>query len=497
MTNQTLYQTLCDGAQIHPVAEKLIYRVSDYGRLQTMIDAPANERMTSALAVFLNGLKENDHHVTQVDHTLIDEMIALIDQKLSVQLDEILHSAQVQQLESLWRGLDFLLNHVSTGKHVKISLLDVSKSALQQDFKEAGDTQLSGLYQHVYVQEYDTPGGEPFSTMITNEDFVNTPEDLALLRDISAVAAAAHCPFIGNVGAAFFGKNTAEELSHIPDIRAHLDKADYMRWQSFRRLDHARYIGMTLPKFLLRLPYGDESARVRAFSYTESLLSPYNRDYLWGAASFAFAANMARSFCQYGWTMNIRGPESGGRLDGLPMHQYDNGFGLQTMSPVEMSIPESRELALANAGFIPLSHYKNSDYACFFSANALHEPPTFDDPELSANMRINNRLPYIYLVSQLAQHLKVLQRENIGSQKGKEHLEYELNAWLSKLVTKTNRPSAEVMAQFPLAAAEVTVHDAADNPGYYRIDMKIVPHFQVEGMDITLSLVSRLPRKKQ
>lgn len=497
MIEQSLYQSLCEGAHIAPVTNKLIYQVSDYCQLQTLIDSPPNERMTHALAVFLDRLKEGSHHMARVDHTLIDEMIADIDHKLSDQLDEILHDGDFQKLESLWRGLDYLLKHAPTGEQISIELLDVSKADLQDDFQEASDPQMSGLYQHVYVQEYDTPGGEPFSTMITDESFENTAEDIALLGDIAAVAAAAHCPFIGNLGAAFFGVSNVEALSHIHDMRSYLEKADYIRWQSFRQSDNTRYLGMTLPRFLLRLPYGDECSRVKTFSYSESLATQGSHHYLWGAASFAFAANMARSFRQFGWTMNIRGPESGGRVDGLPMHQYDRGLGLQTLPPIEMSIPESRELALANAGFIPLSHYKNSDFACFFSANALHAPASYDDPELAANTRINNRLPYIYLVSQLAQHLKVLQRENIGSQKGKDHLEFELNAWLSKLVTKTNRPSADVMAQFPLAAAEVQVHDTPDNPGYYRVDMKIVPHFQMEGMDITLSLVSRLPTQKQ
>jgi type VI secretion system protein ImpC len=437
---------------------------------------------------------EDKRVINKVDHYLLDEMMAEIDMKISLQLDEILHHPALQKLESLWRGLDYVLVHSSARDQIQVEVLDVSKSDLQADFQNASDYKASGLYQHVYIQEYDTPGGEPFATMITDESFDKSPEDIALLGEIAKVAAEAHCPFIANVGASFFDKHSFDEVMNIQDIRTYLEKAEYIRWQSFRRREEARYIGLTLPKFLLRLPYGDETVKVKPFFYEEQVSRKDASRYLWGAASFAFAANVSRSFREYGWTVNIRGPESGGRVDDLPLHQYDWGLGLQTQIPTESAISETRELTFSDMGFISLSYYKNSDFACFFSAQSLQAPGYHDDPDVQANIRINSRLPYIYLVSRLAHYMKVLQRENIGSQKSKDHLERDLNAWLGNLVTKSNHPTPDIIAKYPLAAAEVNVHEIPDNPGYYQIFLNIVPHFQVEGMDITLSLVSKLPK---
>lgn len=495
MTVQTRYHTFCETANISPVRERLHYPLIDYSQIQTLVESPDNERMTASLSVFLDKIMEGTYTIKKVDQHLLDTMIAEIDMMLSAQLDEILHDKAFQKLEALWRGLDYLLEKSPSRDHIKIEILDVSKEDLLEDFQDVPDTTASGLYHHVYTQEYDTPGGEPFSTMISDEDFDKSPQDIVLLREISRVASASHCPFIANIASDFFGKDNFDEVMSIKDIRSYCERADFIRWQSFRKMEDARYIGLTMPKFILRLPYGDETVKVRSFAYQERVAAQDHDRYLWGAASFAFAANMSRSFREYGWTLNIRGPESGGRVDALPLHQYDRGLGLQTRLPIEISIPETRELAFADLGFIPLSYYKNSDFACFFSANSLQLPASYDDPDAQANSRINSRLPYIYLISRLAHYLKVLQRENIGSQKGKDHLERELNHWLSRLVTRTHHPTPDIIAKFPLAASQVKVHDIPENPGYYKIDMSIVPHFQIEGMDITLSLVSQLPKK--
>lgn len=488
MVLETYQEKVCEFLLPGWEAETLPQQLSVYADKESLCQAPLNQRLTSALIIFLDQLAEMSHPIHRVDQSLIDHMIQNIDQHMGALVDEILHDPAVQKLEARWRSLDYLLRAATPSDHVQIEILDVSKAALSSDFQEADDIEMSSLYHHVYTQEYDTPGGEPFSSVITDEEFDNTPEDMNLLRQIARVAEAAHCPFIGNVGHQFFGKQSIEELSHLYDIREFLDKPEYVRWQILRKESKSRYIGLTLPKFMLRLPYADDNNKVKSFAYHEQASIDSQDKFLWGAASFAFAANMARAFQESGWTINIRGPESGGRLDGLPMH---------AMPPVQMVMPESKEVAFASEGFIPLSYYKNTSFACFFSANALHQPPHEDNPQQAANQKINNRLPYIYLVSRLAQYLKIIQRENIGSQKSREHLEYELNAWISTLVTKTQRPSPEVMAQFPLAAAQIIVKDMPDNPGYYHISMSIVPHFQVEGMDITLSLVSRLPHQSQ
>ncbi|MBO1556719.1 type VI secretion system contractile sheath large subunit, partial [Yersinia pseudotuberculosis] len=307
-----------------------------------------------------------------------------------------------------------------------IELLDISKDHLVQDFEDAPEISQSGLYAQTYIQEYDTPGGEPIAAAISNYEFDRGPQDIALLRNISKVAAAAHMPFIGSVGPAFFGKENMEEVAAIKDIGNYFDRAEYIKWKAFRDSDDSRYIGLTMPRVLGRLPYGPDTVPVRSFNYVEQVKGPDHERYLWTNASFAFAANMVKSFIKNGWCVQIRGPQAGGAVTNLPIHLYDLGTGNQVKIPSEVMIPETREFEFANLGFIPLSYYKNRDYSCFFSANSAQKPALYDTADATANSRINARLPYIFLLSRIAHYLKLIQRENIGTTKDRRLLELEL-----------------------------------------------------------------------
>ncbi len=294
--------------------------------------------------------------------------------------------------------------------------MSVEKEALANGFVDSDSVEQSPLYQMVYTQAYDTPGGDPFSAIIGAYEFNSSHQDIALLDSISRVSWAAHCPFISSVSSTFFHKSTMKELQEIQNVSQYMQRAEYIKWQAFRKSEQSRYVGLTLPKFLLRLPYEAGSSR-SVFNYIETVDPSNDQQYLWGSAGFCVAANMVKSFVRYGWSVNIRGPQSGGRVDDLLLHQYNAGFGLETKIPVEVVTPESRELEFAEAGFIPLSYYMGTDYACFFSANAVQKPDEYDDPALTANSRINARLPYVFLTSRLAHYLKVLQRETIGHTK--------------------------------------------------------------------------------
>jgi type VI secretion system protein ImpC len=331
--------------------------------------------------------------------------------------------------------------------------------------------------------------------MIANYEFDSSAPDIALLREISRVASVTHCPFIASIGPQFFGKKTIDEVANIQDLANYMERAEFIKWNSFRETDDARYIGLTLPRFMLRLPYGEQNP-VTSFNYNENVADIDHKKFLWGNASFAFASNLTRSFREFGWTVNIRGPEAGGKIENLLLHQYDVGRGTQTKIPSETLIPETRELEFANLGFIPLSYYKNSDFACFFSANSVQKPALYTTPEATANSRINSRLPYIYLSSRLGHYLKVLQRENIGATKNRTELEAELNDWLQTLVTKLNNPGPQLAATHPLKEAKIEVVPVLDNPGFYRVNMFVIPHFQIEGVDVRLSLVAQMPVAK-
>ncbi|EHP9722162.1 TPA: type VI secretion system contractile sheath large subunit, partial [Escherichia coli O174:H8] len=397
---------------------------------------------------------------------------------------------------SLWRGVKSLVDKTDFRRNVKIELLDLSKDDLRQDFEDAPEIIQSGLYLQTYVAEYDTPGGEPIAALISAWEFDASAQDVALLKNISRVAASAHMPFIGSVGPAFFRKDTMEEVAAIKDIGNHFERAEYIKWNAFRETDDARYIGLVMPRVLGRLPYGPDTVPVRSFNYVEEVKGPDHHKYLWTNASFAFAANMVRSFVTNGWCVQIRGPQAGGAVQDLPIHLYDLGTGNQVKIPSEVMIPETREFEFANLGFIPLSYYKNRDYACFFSANSTQKPALYDTPDATANSRINARLPYIFLLSRIAHYLKIIQRENIGTTKDRRLLELELNNWIRGLVTEMTDPGDELQASHPLRDGKVVVEDIEDNPGFFRVKLYAVPHFQVEGMDVSLSLVSQMPKAK-
>ncbi|MFF7064542.1 type VI secretion system contractile sheath large subunit [Pseudomonas sp. NPDC008258] len=492
--DQSVYHALFDKINLKPLAA--MGNIDAFQSIEALSEATADERVTASVSVFLELLKRAAPKIDRLDRALLDEHIASLDAQISRQLDAVMHHPDFQRLEATWRGAKSLIDQTDFRQNVRIELLDISKAHLVQDFEDAPEIAQSGLYLHTYTQEYDTPGGEPIAAAVSDYEFDRSPQDIALLRNISKVAAAAHMPFLGAVGPAFFGKRTMEEVAAIKDIGNYMERAEYIKWQSFATSEDARYIGLNTPRVIGRLPYGPDTKPVRGFNYIEDVKGPDHARYLWVNASFAFAANMVKSFISNGWCVQVRGPQSGGAVTDLPIHLYDLGTGSQAKIPSEIMIPETREFEFANLGLIPLSYYKNRDYACFFSANSAHKPALYDTPEATANSRINARLPYVFLLSRIAHYLKLIQRENIGTTKDRRLLELELNKWVGGLVTEMTDPGDELQASHPLREAKVIVEDIEDNPGFFRVKLFAVPHFQVEGMDINLSLVSQMPKAK-
>jgi len=452
--------------------------------------------VAAALSVFVDAISKLGVPVEKVDKALLDGLIASLDEKLSQQLDEIMHAKKFQQLESAWRGLKFLIDRTDFRRNVRIEMIDVSKDALRESFEDAPELIQSALYKQVYSGAYDTPGADPYGAMISNYEFENSAQDIGLLQEVAKVASSAHCPFIGSVGPKFFGKNSMEDWKKIPDLKAWMETAEYTKWRSFRESEDSRYIGLVMPRFMARLPYGPDSVPVKGFNYKEEVKGPDHEKYLWANASFGFASNMVRSFVNDGWCVQIRGPQAGGTVENLPVHLYDAGRGKQMKIPTEVPIDETTEFTAANLGFIPFSHYQGRDYACFFSANSAQKPAEYEQKEATANSRINARLPYIFLSSRIAHYLKVIQRENIGTTKDRAKIEKELNDWIKGLIIGIKDPSESQIAKFPLRDAQVKVYDIEENAGFFRVEMMIMPHFQIEGMDISLSLVGKMPKGK-
>jgi len=432
----------------------------------------------------------------KVSKQLVDEMIAEIDKKLSEQMDEILHNKQFQKLESAWRSLKFLVDRIDFNENIKLEILNVSKDELREDFEDAADITESGLYKIGYTREYGQFGGEPYALMIGNYEFDASSPDVALMKNIASVATMMHAPFIGLASPKMFGIESFTELPNLKDIKAIFEMPQYAKWRSFRESEDARNFALTLPRFLLRVPYGKENP-VKSFNYEEHVKN--HDDFVWGNTAFAFASNVARSFAKYRWASNIIGPQGGGAVEDLPVYTYEAMGGVQTKIPTEVLISERLELELSEQGFIALTMRKGSDNAAFFSANSVQKPKKFPDtPEgkqAELNFKLGTQLPYNFIISRLAHYIKVIQRENIGTWKSRGELEDELNKWIRQYVSDQENPSPGVRSRRPLRKAEIHVYDVPGEPGWYKVTLKVVPHFKYMGASFELSLVGKLDKE--
>lgn len=434
----------------------------------------------------------------KVDKALVDALIAEIDVKLSHQMDEIIHHPTFQKLESAWRSLKFVIDRTDFRENIKVELLNCSKEDLLADFEDAPEVPKSGLYKIVYSAEYGTFGGRPFGAIVANYEFGPGPQDIALLQKCAAVACMSHAPFLAAAGPGFFGLKDYLNLPNLKDLKSLFEGPQYTKWQSFRESEDARYVGLTLPRFLLRLPFGANTVPVKAFNYEEDVIGKHDA-YCWGNAAFALATRIADSFAKYRWCPNIIGPQAGGAVENLPLHQYEAMGEIQTKIPTEIQLTERREFELSEEGFIGLSYRKDSDNACFFSANSCQKPKYFgqsaEGRAAETNYRLGTQLPYMMIMCRLSHYLKVLQREQIGTWKERADLERELNDWIGQYVADQDVVSAAIRGRRPLRQAQIIVSDVEGQPGWYKVDMKVRPHFKYMGAFFTLSLVGKLDKE--
>jgi type VI secretion system protein ImpC len=446
---------------------------------------------------FITEVLSSSDKYRKIDKAAVDVMIAEIDDRLSKQINSIMHDQQFQKLESAWRGLKYLIDNVNFRENVRVEVLNVSKSDLLDDFEDSPEIPKSGLYRTVYSAEYGTFGGKPFGLMVANYDFGPGPQDIQLLQNVAAVAAMSHCPFIGNTAPQFFGEESFEPLPKLKDLQSLFEGPQYARWHAFRESEDARYVGLCMPRFLLRLPYGEKTIPVKSFNFNEECVGNHDA-YLWGHASTAFATRVADSFAKYRWCPNIIGPQAGGAVEDLPLHQYPAMGEIQTKIPTEIQLTERREYELSEQGFIGLVFRKDSNNAAFFSANSCQKAKIFADTEegkaSELNYRLGTQLPYMFVITRLSHYLKVMQREQIGTWKERGDLERELNNWLRQYIADMENPAPAVRSRKPLRAAKITVEDVPGQPGWYRSTIQVRPHFKYMGASFTLSLVGKLDK---
>jgi type VI secretion system protein ImpC len=449
----------------------------------------------AGLQAFLSELIKSDPN-TKISGNLVDDMIAELDKKISTQVNAILHDDTFKKLESTWRGLKYLVDHTDFRQNNKIEMINVSKEDLLSDFQDSPEVVKSGLYKHVYTAEYGQFGGQPFSAIVANYDFGPGPQDLELLRNVASVASMSHAPFLAAADKSFFGLDSWEGLPNLKDLHSIFEMPQYAAWRSFRQSEDARYVGLTMPKFLLRLPYGSDTVPAKNFNFSEE--AKQTDDFLWGNTAFTFASRLTDSFSKYRWCTNIIGPQSGGAVENLPLYHYESKGTIQTKVPTQVLISERREYELAEEGFIALSMRKDSDNACFFSANSCMAnksfPKTPEGQEAETNFKLSTQLPYMMIMNRLAHYIKVIQRENIGSWKERTDLERELNKWISQYVTEMDSPDPTTRSKRPLRMAKIEVNDVEGDPGWYSVTLKARPHFKYMGANFTLSLVGKLDK---
>ena len=484
-------------------AAPAVAEVSEFDSLLQKEFRPKTDRAKEAVQIAVRTLAEQalagTALISQDVFKTLEAMIAELDRKLSEQISRIIHHPDFQQVEGTWRGLHHLVTNTETDETLKIRVFNISKKELGKTLKKFKGTawDQSPIFKKIYEEEYGTPGGEPYGCLVGDYYFDHTPPDVEILNGMAQISAASHTPFLAAASPSVMGFDSWQQLGDPRDLTKIFQTAEYAPWRSLRNSDDARYIGLAMPRYLARLPYGAKTSPVDEFDFEEDVEGADHSKYTWGNAAYLMATNVTRAFKLYGWCARIRGTESGGMIEGLPCHTFptDDG-GVDMKCPTEIAITDRREAELAKNGFMPISHYKNTDYAVFIGAQSLQKPAEYEDPDATANANLSARLPYLFAVCRFAHFLKCMVRDKIGSFKERADMQNWLNNWINQYCVDSATSSETQKAQRPLAAAEVVVEDIEGNPGYYSAKFYLRPHYQLEGLTVSLRLVSKLPSAK-
>lgn len=460
----------------------------------------ARDAVENAVRTLAAEALKNTQTISGDAYLTIQAIIGEIDKKLTEQINLVLHHPEFQQLEGAWRGLHHLVNNTETDELLKIRVMNVSKKELHKTLKRhkgVGWDQ-SPLFKRIYEEEYGQFGGEPMGCLVGDYHFDHSAPDVEMLGELAKISAAAHCPFISGASPTVMQMDSWQELANPRDLSKLFTNTEYAAWRSLRQSEDARYIGLTMPRFLARMPYGTRTNPVDEFDFEEDTEGAKHDKYAWANSAYAMAVNINRSFKEYGWCTSIRGVESGGVVENLPTHSFptDDG-GVDMKCPTEIAISDRREAELAKNGFMPLVHRKNSDLAAFIGAQSLQKPTEYEDADATANANLAARLPYLFACCRFAHYLKCIVRDKIGSFNERDEMERWLNSWIMNYVDgDPANSSQETKARKPLAAAEVQVQEVEGNPGYYTSKFFLRPHYQLEGLTVSLRLVSKLPSVK-
>jgi type VI secretion system protein ImpC len=485
-------KTAGSSAVVEQAAESsLLDQIVEQGRFT---DPAARERGKNLVKEFVAQVLEGSMALGRDADQMISARVAQIDHLVSIQLNEILHNQQFQKLEGTWRGLKYLLDQSETGTQLKIRILNASKKDLLRDLQRAPEFDQSAMFKKVYEEEYGLFGGEPFGALVGDYEFSKHPEDMELLEKVSQVAAAAHAPFLSAASSELLNMESYTNLDQPRDIGKIFDSTEYAKWKGFRESDDSKYVALTCPRVLMRLPYGRDTAPVEGFNFEEGVDGTDHSKYLWGNAAYALASKMTQAFATYGWCVAIRGVEGGGLVDGMPSHTFRTDEGdVALKCPTEIAITDRREKELADQGLVPLVHCKGTDKAAFFSIQSCNKPKLYDSDSANANARLSAQLPYMMSTCRFAHYLKAMMRDKIGGFMSRDDCWRFLNRWISKYVTQDDKAGPVTKAKFPLREARIDVEEIKGKPGAYRAIAYLRPHFQLDEINVSLRLVADLP----
>lgn len=452
------------------------------------------ERAKDMIGEFVGQIMAGEMTMSKNMDLTINSRIAEIDRLISSQLNEIMHHEDFQKLEGSWRGLHQMVMNSETSSQLKIRVMSVNKKDLLKDFERALEFDQSALFKKIYEDEYGTFGGAPYGALIGDYEFGNHPQDMALLEKLSQVAAASHAPFLSAASPDLFGWETFSEMTEVRDVSKIFDRTEYAKWRSFRESEDSRYVGLTLPHTLGRVPYGAATKPTETFRFEEDVDGTDHKKYLWSNAAYALGTRLTEAFAMHGWCVAIRGVEGGGLVDGLPTHTFATDEGeVAQKCPTEVAITDRREKEFSDNGFIPLVHCKGTDYAAFFATQSANKAKKYDTDSANANARLSTQLQYIFAVSRFAHYLKSMMRDKIGSFMSHQDCEKFLNRWIANYVTTDATAGQNIKAKYPLREARVDVAEIPGKPGCYRAVAFLRPHFQLDELSVSLRLVADLP----
>ncbi len=473
----------------------LLDQIVEQGRLAR--DPAARERGKNLVKEFVQQVLEGAMTVSKDAEAMINARIAQIDHLVSLQLNEVMHNPAFQKLEGSWRGLKFLLDHSETSDKLKIKVMNVSKKELLRDLQRAPEFDQSALFKKVYEEEFGVFGGAPFAALVGDYEFGRGPEDIELLEKVAQVSAAAHAPFLTAASAEMMNLDSFTNIDAPRDMAKIFDSSEYAKWKSFRQSEDSRYVGLCLPHILMRLPYGKGGITADGFDYQEGVDGTEHNKYLWGNAAYALGTRLTAAHAEYGWCAAIRGVEGGGLVEGLPTHNFTTDSGdVALKCPTESPITDRREKELADLGFVPLVHCKDTDYAAFFSVQSAQKAKMYDKEAANANARLSTQLPYILAMSRFAHYLKAIMRDKIGSFMSRDECQKFLHKWIMQYTIGDDSATQAMKARFPLREAKVEVVDVPGKPGAYRAVCFLRPHFQLDELSVSLRLVADLPSGK-